>query len=268
MGNSPPMAMSNADTPSESGANSSQQKGVQSIHRAVSLLRVIAEFNEQGISLSKIARIANFKVSTTHRILSTLNSEGLIRFDPVSKIYHLGFELFTLGNLVHQFTIRDRFRIALEHIAKKTGDTVYLIIREGYDSLCIDRVEGSSPIRIVFDVGMRRPLGMGAGSLALFVFLSDEQVEDILLTNKRRIYDFNGMTIEDMKKLISLCRNLKYTLTEGVIDKGVTGVGVPIYNKQKDIIASISVTALSEGIIRKQHEMIAKLIKLEIKHLG
>ena len=141
----------------ESAVNPSVRQGVQSIRRAVSLLRAVSRFNEQGASLSKIARITDLKLSTAHRILSTLTSEGLIRFDPVSKLYHVGFELFTLGNMANQFTIRGRFRTALEFIAKKTNDTVYLIIREGYDSICIDRVEGSSPLRLVFDIGERRP---------------------------------------------------------------------------------------------------------------
>jgi len=187
-----------------------------------------------------------------------------LNLNPETKRYRPGFELFVLGRSANQFLIRDTYRPTLESIARKTYDTAYLIIRDGYDSLCIDRVEGASPLRLLLDVGARRPLGMGAASLALFAFSSDETVEKILRFNEMRIRDYSGMGLADMRKLIATCRKKGYTLTEGVIDRGVTGIGVPLYNRKNEIRGAISVAAISEKIDKSRYDDIAALIKAEV----
>ena len=156
-------------------------KGAQSIQRAIILLWYIAKRNERGVTLSQIAKQSGMNVATVHRILSALTQEGLITRDLVSKRYHLDFGLSLLGDAAHQYSIRNQFRTLLEHIAEETGNTVFLLIRSGSDVLCIDRVDGKFPIRTVpIDVGVRRPLGIGAGSLALIAFLPDDQFSNEL----------------------------------------------------------------------------------------
>jgi DNA-binding IclR family transcriptional regulator len=244
---------------------SHRQRGVQSIHRAVLLLRIVSENIERGLTLSRITKISGLKLSTTHRILSALIHEGLLKLNPENRCYRPGFELFLLGKSANQFLIRDTYRPALESIARITLDTAYLVIRDGYDSLCIDRVEGAAPLRLLLDVGARRPLGMGAGSLSLFAFSSDETVEKILQFNEIRNREYSGMGLEDMRKLIAKSRKRGYALTEGVIDRGVTGIGVPLYNNKKEIMGAISVAAISEKIDKERYDDIAAQMKAEIE---
>ncbi|MBW2633326.1 MAG: IclR family transcriptional regulator [Deltaproteobacteria bacterium] len=254
----------NIDPDSRTKQDSHQRRGVQSIHRAVMLLRIVSEDSGQGLTLSNITKTIGLKLSTTHRILSSLVEEGLLGLNPETKCYRPGFLLFELGRSANQFMIRDIYRPALERIAKKTRDTAYLVIRDGYDSLCIDRVEGTAPLRLMLDVGARRPLGMGAASLSLFAFSSDKTVEKILRFNERRFREHSGMGIADMRKLIALCRQKGYTLTAGVVDRGVTGIGVPLYDRKNKIRGAISVAAISEKIDKTRYDDIAVLIKAEV----
>jgi DNA-binding IclR family transcriptional regulator len=255
----------------KSGEDFQPQEGSQSIRRAISLLRAVAKYNDGGVRLSRIARAVGLHIATTRRILRVLVSENLITYDPISKHYHLGFGLFCLGEAAHQFMIRNRFHTALERIASETEDTGYLLIRSGNDSLCIDRIDGSFPIRIMtLDIGGQRPLGFGAGSLALFAFLPDEQVEAILAVNAARIFEFirlrgfRDVRMEDIRCLVAHSRELGYTLSQDIFIKGVSAVGVPIYNREGKIEASISVAAISERMDHDRCERIAKLVKSEI----
>ena len=113
-------------------------------------------------------------------------------------------------------------------------------------------------------MGARRPLGMGAASLSLFAFSPDEEVEEILHVNERRIREYSGMTGADMRRLIAMCRQRGYTLTEGVVEKGVTGIGAPIFGNDGGVCGAISVTAISEKIDKEQYDGIAALIKNEV----
>jgi hypothetical protein len=108
-------------------------------------------------------------------MLKCLTAENLVSQDPQSRRYYLGPLVFELGITAGpRFNIRDLCADALDRVAAETGDTAFLIIRSGDDSLCVDRREGAFPIKtFTVDVGVRRPLGVGAGSLAILTALPE-----------------------------------------------------------------------------------------------
>ncbi|MBW2592831.1 MAG: IclR family transcriptional regulator, partial [Deltaproteobacteria bacterium] len=193
-----------------------RQKGANSIYRTIALIRIIADYNETGINLSDLARKTNFPVSTVHRIVAVLVSEELISYDPILKCYKLGFGLYALGHKAHQFSIRDTYRKSIEQIAEITGETVYLMVRSGFDSICIDLVEGKSPIRIMaYDVGTRKPLGVGAGGLALLAFLPDNEIKTIIKFNNDRYSEYNNISVEKVRALVNTSRHTGYVFNDG-----------------------------------------------------
>ena len=240
----------------------SLRKGAQSLHRAIALLRVVSRNNDQGVTLSQISREADLHVATAHRMLSVLDQEGLITYNRVSKRYHLGLELHILAGSAHQFTIRYQFRTALEKIAHETGDTAFLLIRSGNDALCIDRVEGKFPIRTVpIDIGIRRPLGIGAGSLALIAFLPLDQMESILLANTRRFPQYKNLTMENIRSLASESRQVGYVVSEGLFHEGVISMGIPVFNKKGEVIAAITVSSIAQRMEEKRRTKIFQSVK-------
>lgn len=254
---------------SKSKAHISFQEGAQSVRRAIRLLRTVAESNEQRIWLSQIAKKMDLPITTAHRILNVLVSEGLLEYDPVSKCYHIGIELYSLGIKAQRFTLRDKYQSCLENVAHETLDSVYLVIRSSLDALCIDYIEGKSTIRIMaYNLGSRKPLGIGAGSLALLAFSPDDEIESILKANELRYQQNNKMTVSKVRGLIKQTRKLGYAFNEGHFMKGINAVGVPIFNDQGDTIAAISVGSISERISRARSKGIAKFIKSEIAFIG
>jgi DNA-binding IclR family transcriptional regulator len=243
-----------------------KRSGAQSLHRAISLIRAVARHNDVGVTLSKLAREAGLHVATAHRMLSVLSKEGLVFHDPVSRHYHLGIDLFLWAGAAQQFIIRHQFRTALEKIAQETGDTVFLLIRSGYDALCLDRVEGKSPIRTVpIDIGVRRPLGIGAGSLALIAFSGPAQIELILQANARRYPQYKDLTSKDIQRMAAQSRRTGYVISEGLFHEGVTSVGIPIFRDNREVIAAITVSSVSQRMGEKRREEIFRLVKKVIR---
>ena len=138
-----------------------RQNSVQSVHRAITILRTVSKYDEKGIRLSKIAQKVNLHVATTRRLLQALVLEGFIKHDTVTKLYHIGHEAYGLVNTDNIIMYRDSYHPALEAISNKTGDTSYLIVRSGYDLICIDQIQGNHMVQVVYDIGMRVPLGCG-----------------------------------------------------------------------------------------------------------
>jgi len=249
-------------TPSAgSDAQKSAARGGQSITRAVAILRVLAKHTEQGGRLSQIARETKLHVATCHRILSILAQEGLVTHDPITKIYQLGLELYRLGSAAQQFSIRGRLRGALENLAEEIEDTVFLMIRSGNDSLCVDRVEGRYPIRTVpVEIGSRRPLGFGPGSLALIAFLPEDAFEKIVQANKSRYLHYK-LRVGNIRDLAAKGRQEGYVLSDGVFHQNVVSLGVPIFNRRGEVVCAISVSAIRSRMDPSRRERIARLIK-------
>jgi DNA-binding IclR family transcriptional regulator len=246
-----------------------KQAGAQSIRRTIALLHMIAKYNDHGVNLSKIARKVGLPTTTVHRILAVLVEEGLVAFDPGTKLYHLGIVLFTFGIAAHQFAIRDQFHSTLERIAQKTGDTAYLVMRSGIDVLCVDRVIGSYPIQVLtFEIGERRPLGIGGGSIALLASLPDDQAEAIITANASRYSSFKKKTPGDVRRMVSQCRRLGYGLSVRNVNPDMIGVGVPILNQQGQVIAAVSVAGIAKRMGPSRQKEIIELIKSEIKAVG
>lgn len=238
-------------------------KGAQSIHRAVAIIRSVAKYSEKGGgSLSKIAKDVDLHLATVHRILLVLAQEGFIIQDSVSKLYYLGLELFSLGSAAKRFSLREKYHSALERIAKEIEDTVFLLIRTGNDALCIDRVEGTFPIKaLTVDIGARRPLGIGPGSLSLIAFLPEDQLEAVLSANKRRYPNYKNLTAEDIRQLAKKSRKQGYVISEAVFYEGAISLGLPIFNGRKTVEAAITVSAIPPRMDDKRCLKIFQIVK-------
>ena len=244
-------------------------KGTRSVYRAIALLKYIARQKNNDCRLSTLSAKTGLSPSTVHRLLSVLVQEGLLIHDPVTKCYRLGIEPFSMFSSSYEFNIREKFRTALERIALKTQDSVFLLIPSGVDALCVDIVEGKFPIRaLTLDIGARRPMGYGVGSVALCAFLPIEEIEDILAANALRYSHHKKLTIEDVRKVIFQARQLGYAFSEEYFVEGVSAIAMPAYNSERKIIASVSVSAIPKRMKMPRREEVVDIVKEEIANLG
>ena len=242
--------------------------GAQSVERAVALLKLVAKYNEQGARLSDITRDSGLHSSTAHRILSIFVAEGFITHDRVSKQYHLGIELFRLGMAAHHYLIRDRFRSTIEKIERETEDTVFLLIRSGNDALCIDKIEGSYPIRTIpIEIGSRRPLGIGVASLSLIAFLPDPEFEAVISANASRYPQYKNLTVDDIRQLATESFDKGHVVSLGLFHEEITSIGVPIFDENSKVIAAIAVSAILKRMTPKRriyiYQTVRKILKIE-----
>jgi len=241
-------------------------QGTQSVSRAISLLRAVARYNENGARLSSLARNVGLHAVTARRLLSVLVVEGLVSFDPQKKIYKIGIALYHIGSAAKQFEIREQFRSILEKIADETEDTVFLFIRRGNDAICIDRIEGRFPIRaLLVDVGVSRPLGLGASGLALIAFLPRDQFEEAFTANLNQYKSFRNLNPQLILDLAKKSQKKGYVVSEGLFWPGVTAISVPVFDAQGGVIAAISVTAIFSRMNRTRQKEVSRIIK---KYLG
>ncbi|MBZ0163329.1 MAG: IclR family transcriptional regulator [Notoacmeibacter sp.] len=241
---------------------------VKSVQRAAAIIKLLAREATAGWRLSDIAQAAGLGKTTTHRLLSALADAGFVYQSPETRRYFLGYEIVRLGHQATRYDIAELARPSLLRLARETGDTIFISVREGLDALCLDRQVGDFPIKtLTLDIGDRRPLGVGAGSLALLAFLPDEEVSEVIASNVRRLETYPRFDPDELTDLTAQTRHQGYSFNDGRIVSAMCAVGVPVFDPRGRVIASISGAAIRERMGPDRVAWIVSLLKAEAERL-
>ena len=240
--------------------------GTQSIERALLLVREIAAHNRTGSRLLDLATRTGLQRPTVHRMLRCLTLENMVQQDPGTHRYFLGPMVFELGlTAAPRFNLRDICHPAMSRIAEATGDTVFLTQRSGLDAVCVDRREGSFPIKtFTLEVGMRRPLGVGTGSLAILSALGDDEVRQVIDSNTPRLPEY-GLTAASLLTQVKRAQKLGYAVREMPSLAGVRSIGMTLHNQSGIAFAALSISAISSRMNEKRIGELAGLLKTETR---
>jgi DNA-binding IclR family transcriptional regulator len=240
--------------------------GTQSIERALTLMREIAAHNRTGSRLLDLASRTGLQRPTVHRMLKCLTVEDMVQQDPETHRYFLGPMVFELGlTAAPRFNLREICHPAMGRIADATGDTVFLTQRSGLDSVCVDRQEGTFPIKtFTLEIGMRRPLGVGTGSLAILSALSDEEVKHVISSITPRLPEY-GLTPTSLLAQVKRAQKLGFAVREMPSLAGVRSVGQAIHNQSGVAFAGLSVSAISSRMNEKRVTELATLLRNEVR---
>ncbi|HEX2825669.1 MAG TPA: IclR family transcriptional regulator C-terminal domain-containing protein [Burkholderiales bacterium] len=156
--------------------------------------------------------------------------------------------------------LADIARPHLRALADATGDMVFLTQRSGMDAVCIDRQEGDFPIRTyTLEVGTRRPLGIGAGSLAILSTLPEEEMRAVIAANRDRLHAYNGLTVRKLMRMVRLAQQRGFAIHDGSVS-GARAIGVAIRDAQDAPIAGVSVSAVTSRMQEARWEDLIKLL--------
>ena len=227
-------------------AHASDTNPVQKVCR---VLRVLS--NPSPMRLAEIAETTALNKATVLRLLESLATEGFVRRDADGRRWTLGDEAAVLGIAMQRRDhVRDRARPWLVRLASLSGDTALLSTRSGIESVCIDREIGDYPIRANYlDVGSRRPLGVGGGSLALLAWLPDEEVRAVLdriePTLAQRYPRISRALIE---REVRRARRAGHVLLLDVVVQRMGALAVPVFGVDRRPLAALSIAALSDRL--------------------
>ena len=246
--------------------------GTQALQRTVLLLRLLASHNRLGLRLVDLAAMTEMERPTVHRILQGLIAEGLVVQERTTKKYHLGPVLYEMGLAASpRYQLRDICQPHLQTVAESTGDTVFLMIRSGLDSVCIDRKDGGFQVRVVTrDIGQRRPLGLGCGGLALLAALPDETRDSIIAANmERQAYCAETILPKELRRRIRLALESGYVSKTVDGAPGVSAIGMVIpSNSYREPVGAIVITALSSRLSAPRKEDVISRMRRAVANIG
>lgn len=220
--------------------NTSADGSVRVIERVVQLLESLSG---GAASLNALSHQCGLAMSTTARLLASMQSTGLVERDAASKRYELGRMLFRLAtNNKPRKDILSAAHPVLEALAERTGEDALLAELQGSTATFIDHVEGPSPLKIVGVVGQPGPLHYGAFRKILLAYQDPEWVADYLKQIKFQKLTRNtlGSAAAVLKELRKI-RKQGYATSFGEWMDDAGGIAAPVFDYTGNVRAAIHI---------------------------
>ncbi|BAS28153.1 IclR family transcriptional regulator [Limnochorda pilosa] len=211
---------------------------LQTVARAMDLLNCFQEVSEW--SLSELARHLGLSKTVTFRLAATLASKGYLEQDPVTKRYRLGARPIVLGLAAAQrLDVREVARPILQRLTDETGETAFLTVVRGLQSVCLDKVDSPHNVRLTMQAGGVYALHLGASNKILLAYLTPAKIERYLQEHAERL-TAEGIVPDALLKELAKIRHQGYAFTTEEVTPQAFSIGCPVFDAAGNLAGAIS----------------------------
>ena len=219
---------------------------VKSLHNALEILNCFV--GKDSLGVTEISERFGLCKSNVHNILYTFRQMGYLEQNEATGKYRLGMQIFVLcKGLSDSFPIA---RIALpymQELSDRAGERVYLGIPCGWEVFYLDSTYPyQSPNLIRRVLGMKTPMHCTGLGKAILSNMPEEQRNQFLETQK--LTAFTDATItgkEELRRELKSTRLRGYAIDHMEHEFGIKCIALPIFDKDRNIYASMSVSGLA-----------------------
>lgn len=223
--------------------------GAQTVRRALTLLRLVATGQEAGVRMTDLSEMSGLSRPTVHRLLQVLLAEGAVERGAGSRRYRIGPEMLLLGLArTGGVPVRAEADPCLRDLAQSVGDTVFLTVRHGADSVCVARHLGHHPIQVLsIEVGVRRPLGASVSGVVLLASMNEADGLQLIHSNLPRLERL-GLTLTEVQQRVELARRDGFAHAPRGVVAGTSALAVPVRDAHDQVVAVVSISALADRL--------------------
>ena len=242
------------------------RQGAQAIRRALAVLRILAAGREDGVPLAEVVRATGLTRPTVHRIVHVLIEEGIVeRHDRTGR--------YAIGNQVPELALArarpSRLLVAanpsLRRASAEIGDTLFLTVRTGNDTLCVDRRIGVYPIQVLsIEVGARRPLGVSSAGVAILAAMPAQDARKIVAANEKR-FEAYQTDVATVMSQITDARRRGYNMREIGLVQGTKSISTWIKTPDGRPAAAMTVSAVRTRLGPRREQEVVEILLREAK---
>ncbi len=235
--------------------------GAKVIHKALDILLLFKE-KKEPLGVTEISKQLGLPKPTVSRILNTLFQRGFLVRDRENQKYFLSPIFYSFASVVSERNeLISVAKEEMEAISRTFRETVHLNVLDNGERLCVLVFDSPQTLKAVMPVGQRSPLYCGGSSKAIFAFLEDEEIEEII---SRGLSPVTENTITDPERLreeVARIRKRGYAVSHGERVRGVTSISAPIFSKSGVVIGSLTVSVPTVRHTLELEERIAARLK-------
>jgi DNA-binding IclR family transcriptional regulator len=214
---------------------------VHSVNRAISILQVLAR--RGPTALTDLAVELDIHKSTIFRLLSTLESRGLVDQNSSRGRYQLGYGIVQLAaGATRKLDLSVVSRRICEELAEEVGESVEIAVLDNGSVLTVDQVIGAAAMTTIHWVGRRSPLhATSAGKVFLASMPADER-RACLPGNLERFTENTITSRARLEEQLDAVREQGYGFTVEELEVGLAALAAPIRDLDGHVVAAISVS--------------------------
>jgi DNA-binding IclR family transcriptional regulator len=210
------------------------------------VLALLGAFDEQRprLTLTELAQGAGLPVSTAHRLLHELQEWDAVERGADGG-YVVGRRLWQLGTLAPVAReLREASLPAMQDLYEATHENVHLAVREGTTALYVERLHGSSSVRLVSRAGVPLPLHATGVGKVLLAWAPRRVIEDCL-ADLRPVTPYTITERGRLLRDLAAVRRNGYARTAEEMSLGTCSVAVPVIGRGGAVEASLGLVASS-----------------------
>ena len=269
------------DSPNNTGDNPRKARGrprdwhdktaqntIKSLDRAMEVFEFLSE--SQGKALTTLAKDLNQSPATVYRILVTLEGRGLVEFDAIDQVWHVGPRAFIIGSrFLRRTSLVDRARPLLRALMETTGETANLGIEQNGHVLFVSQVETLASIRAFFPPGTLSRLHASGIGKALLAQMDEARVDRFLAGSP--LERFTEFTLIDRDALIEDLKSTRlrgYAIDGEERNLGMRCIAAPVFDIHGDAIAGLSVSGPTSRVGTDQISALSNAVVAAAKELS
>ncbi|MDO5745641.1 MAG: IclR family transcriptional regulator [Micrococcaceae bacterium] len=241
---------------------STSYPGAQVVGRMASVLRAVSTAMPRGVSTAEVARNTSLARPTVHRLLAALTAEGFCDHDHKAGLWLLGPEMYLMGMVAAERY--DITEIAREHVAalaEATGESAFLSVRRGEETVCLLRQDGAFPIRsFVLYEGKRFPLGVASAGLAILSFLPEKTMERYVAGHDLASGHGSGHGQGLLRQRIAETRERGWAVNPGLVVEGSWGMGAAVFDTAGQPAWALSLTGIESRFSPERRPELGRLL--------
>jgi len=225
---------------------------VPAVTRAVSILRYLANESEP-IGIVPLARGVGLIPSTCLHITRVLVNEGLVAVAPQTKKYNLGSGILALASAFSLRNVLARVVGNRLDILTKDHGIVFSVaeINSLREHVVVAVGTSQTGVAVTLTVGTRFPLFAGTSGRCWAAFALDPGKLDSKATKKQvqSISWEDPPTFDAWLEQVNSAKKLGYALDVGNFIRGVTVVGVPVFNELGVLVGCLNAMGIGERLV-------------------
>lgn len=240
------------------------------VGRVATVLRILSACEPDGAGTTDVARRAGLARPTAHRLLASLVDQGLVDRDRASGRWLLGPELFLLGTTAApRYDVRTLAQPVVRRLAEVTGESAFLSLRRGDETVCLVREDGPFPIRShVLHEGSRFPLGVVSAGIVVLAFLPEAEAERYLADVDLTVTHGPAHSADAVRARVASTRRTGWAVNPGLIVEGSWGMAAAVFDAAERPVAALSLNGIEARFSPARQAELGPLLLTAAHQLG